>query len=216
MREFDARRRASLVQERTSQVAQTRTRFGALDTDKDQRISRTEFDASAGRVFAEGLKVLAALDDGSDASLRASDRNALVPSSHSAEGFLTLYDVDADGQVSRSEFDARRGEQFARTDTDKDGTLTASEYLTEFEARIDTRKAELEKTPDIQSRVRFGALDADKDGRMTFAEYQVSGKRLFDSADRSKDGIVNTDDAKLPPPVRPTRAGEGTANQNTK
>lgn len=216
VREFDARRRASLAQERTSQLAQTRTRFDALDANKDDAIARAEFDASGERVFAEGRKVLAALDDGSDASLRTRDRNSLVPSSHTAEGFLSIYDVDADGQVSRSEFDARRGEQFARSDTDKDGSLAASEYLAEFEARIDARidarKAELEKTPDTQTRVRFAALDGDKDGRMTFAEYQLSGKRLFDSADRSKDGIVNADDAKLPPPVRRARAGEGTAN----
>ena len=216
VREFAARRRASLVQERASQVTQTKTRFDALDTDKDGSIARDEFDASGERVFADGRKVLAALDDGSDAGLRARDRNALVPSSHTAEGFLALYDANQDGQVPRGEFDARRSEQFARTDADKDGMLAFAEYLAEFEARIDTRMADLAKTPDNQTRVRFGALDADKDARMTFAEYQVSGKRLFDGADRSKDGIVNADDAKLPPPAQPARAGEGTAKTTEK
>ena len=77
---------------------------------------------------------------------------------------------------------------------------------------MDARMAELAKLPDTQSRVRYGALDTDKDGRMTFAEYQVSGKRTFDAADRNKDGIVDAVDAALPPPAKPVRAGEGSAN----
>ncbi|MFT4179521.1 MAG: EF-hand domain-containing protein [Thermomonas sp.] len=201
--EYETRRIENLKRERDGQVAQTQTRFAALDKDKDGVIARAEFDASGERVYAEGQKVLAALDDGSDTALRARDRNALAPTSHTAEGFLALYDANSDGQVPRAEFDAKRDEQFTRTDANGNGTIDASEYQAEFEARMDARMAELAKVPDTQSRVRFAALDADKDGAMTFAEYQVSGKRLFDAADRNHDGTVDAQDAKLPPPERP-------------
>lgn len=212
VREFDTRRMQTLQRERDSQAEQTRTRFAALDTNKDGTISRAEFAASGERVFIEGGKVLAALEDGSDTALRARNRNALAPTSHTAEGFLALYDTNSDGQVTRAEFDAHRNEQFARTDANGNGHIDASEYHAEFEARMDARMAELAKLPDTQSRVRYGALDTDKDGRMTFAEYQVSGKRTFDAADRNKDGIVDAVDAALPPPAKPVRAGEGSAN----
>ncbi|MDG2533270.1 hypothetical protein P6144_06400 [Sphingomonas sp. HITSZ_GF] len=41
------------AEERTRQIRQTHVRFGALDTNKDGRIDRAEYDAIAGRTFAE-------------------------------------------------------------------------------------------------------------------------------------------------------------------
>lgn len=197
--EFAARSRNAMEQERASQIKQTRVRFDALDADKDGKVSRAEFDASGERVFADGNKALAALDDGSDAALRTRGGGLLgLPDSHTAEGFLALYDADKDGLVSHAEFAARRGEQFARTDADGDGALSPDEYLAEFKARLDARVAERGKTPDTQTRVRFRSLDKDNDGKMTFAEYQVSGKRMFDAADRNHDGVVDAADARLP------------------
>ncbi|QNN46121.1 EF-hand domain-containing protein [Thermomonas brevis] len=216
--EFAARSREAVAQERTSQLAQTRVRFDALDTDKDGRISRTEFDASGERVFTEGSKTLTALDDGSDTSLRARGGGMLgLPDSHTAEGFLALYDTNKDGLVSHEEFAARRDEQFARTDADKDGALSPDEYLAEFTARLDARIAERGKAPDTQTRVRFRSLDKDNDGKMTFAEYQVSGKRMFDAADRSHDGIVDATDATLPAaPVQHAGLQQQTPARKTK
>lgn len=209
--EFDIRRNKDLQQQRAGQVTMTQTRFAALDGDKDGQIARAEFDASGERVFAQGQKTLAALDDGSDTALRPRSRASLMPTSHTAEGFLGLYDVDGDGEVARAEFDARRGAQFTRTDSNGDGALDVAEYLTEFQTRLEARIAELANAPDTQSRVRFRSLDADKDTRMTFAEYQVSGKRMFVTADRNHSGIVDADDAKLPPPPHAPRDGRNNA-----
>lgn len=216
--EFDDRMRQALEQGRAEQVEQTRRRFAALDADKDGKVSRAEFDASGERVFAEGQKAWAeqagdakATDGRTPEAAARSDRNRSglsLPSSHTREGFLELFDRNGDGKVDRAEFDAARAEQFARTDGDRSGDLGQDEYLAEYEDRLDRRIATLSGGSDKQTRVRFGALDTDKDGKLTFAEYQASGKRTFDAADRNQDGVVDAADARLPAPPRPrTQAG---------
>jgi Ca2+-binding EF-hand superfamily protein len=214
VQEFEDRMREEMEQGRGEQVEQTRRRFAALDTDKNGQVSRAEFDASGERVWSEGQKALAgrkdAKDDGSktEAAAERFDRrpNRLaLPSSHTAEGFLALYDGNGDGKVERSEFDRARNEQFARTDADRNGRLSQDEYLAEYEDRLDRHIATQTGGSDKQTRVRFGALDTDKDGKMTFAEYQASGKRTFDAADRNHDGVVDSADTKLPPPARTER-----------
>ncbi|MFT4249695.1 MAG: EF-hand domain-containing protein [Pseudomonas sp.] len=220
VREFDARMAQELERERAGQIEQTRARFAALDADKDGKVSRKEFDAAGERTWQSGQRVLADKAGGKrkaeagytpgEAKTASSaqrfdnaGRNRLgMPSSHSAEGFLALYDGNGDGKIDRAEFDAARTEQFARTDTDADGALDLDEYLAEYETRLDRRIAALTQGGDRQVYVRFGVLDADKDGKMTFAEYQVSGKHLFDTADRNHDGAVDAADAALPPPPR--------------
>ncbi|HBK46017.1 MAG TPA: hypothetical protein DDZ67_06175, partial [Xanthomonadaceae bacterium] len=210
VQEFEDRMREQLEQERAAQVEQTRVRFAALDSDKDGKVSRREFDAAGEKTWEGGQRALAAKarpapDDKAGSVARFDDAGGrlAMPTSHSAEGFLALYDDNGDGKVDRAEFDRSRDAQFARSDTDRDGLLSVEEYLAEFEDRLDRRIATLTQGGDRQVRVRFGVLDADKDGRMTFAEYQASGKRTFDLADRNHDGVVDEADARLPPPPRP-------------
>ncbi|WP_369977238.1 EF-hand domain-containing protein [Xanthomonas bundabergensis] len=219
VREFDERMAMEIDRERVALVEQTRARFAALDTDKDGQISRAEFDATGEDTWKAGQNVLAARGNGKHkdeaAQTGTAPRTAAgaqrfdnrsrsrldMPTSHTAEGFLALYDGNGDGKVDRAEFQQARDAQFARTDSNGDGRLALEEYLGEFETRVDRRAAALDQGEDRQVHVRFGVLDADKDGRMTFAEYQVSGKRLFETADRNKDGTVDAADAKVAPPA---------------
>jgi len=223
VQEFEDRMREEMEQGRGEQVEQTQRRFTALDSNKEGHVSRTEFDASGERVWTEGQKALTgkteAEEDGektTEAAARFDRRpNRLaLPSSHTAEGFLALYDGNGDGKAERGEFDQARATQFARTDTNGDGRLGQDEYLAEYEARLDRHIATQTGGSDKQTRVRFGALDTDKDGKMTFAEYQVSGKRMFDAADRSHDGVVDAADAKLPAPARAERPASATPAGN--
>lgn len=218
VQEFADRVQRQVEQERAGQLAQTRTRFAAIDTDKDGRISRAEFDATGEKTWQSGQRALAQAagearpgkaggtgkGNGKGSAAGFDDRRGLLamPTSHSAEGFLALYDSNGDGKVDRTEYERARDAQFARSDRDHDGKIDQDEYLAEYEDRLDRRIALLEDGEDKQAHVRFGVLDTDKDGKMTFAEYQASGKRLFDTADRNHDGTVDAADAQLPPPKR--------------
>lgn len=218
-REFAARKAQQIARERSAQVEQTGSRFAALDADKNATVSRQEFDASGERTWDAGQRALArkvnpeqgyapgeAKTTASAARFDNASGNRLgMPSSHSAEGFVVLYDDDGDDKVERAEFDRVREQQFVRTDRNRDGVLDQDEYLAEYEARLDERIADMNRGEDRQAHVRFGVLDTDKNGKMTFAEYQVSGKRLFDTADRSHDGRIDAADAKLPAPPRARR-----------
>ncbi|WMJ69436.1 EF-hand domain-containing protein [Stenotrophomonas sp. 24(2023)] len=215
VREFSERMAAEVERERAGLMEQARSRFAQLGPGTDGLVSRSAFDAAGEKTWQAAQKRLASQDRTGTPAARGTERTAAgaqrfdngprsrlnLPSSHSAEGFLELYDSNGDGTVDKAEFQRVRDAQFTRTDSNGDGRLSANEYLAEFESRIDRRAATLDQGEDRQAHVRFGVLDADKDGAMTFAEYQVSGKRLFDTADRNKDGVVDAADAALPAPA---------------
>lgn len=200
LQRFDAR----LATARAGHLKQTDTRFKALDRDKDGVISRAEFDAAGERTWTGYEKV----QESTREEAAATSRDPLkMPTSHTANGMLELYDSNKDGVVDRAEFDAARAATFAATDADGNGSLTLAEYTAEFEQRLDQQRVRVRADAERQARVRFGALDTDKDGRMTFAEYQASGKRMFTRADSNGDGVV---DARDPEP----KAGAHSANGN--
>ena len=72
---------------------------------------------------------------------------------------LLAMDSNADGKLTRSEFDAGQRTRFAEIDTNKDGTATPEE----FKAFHDANRAEM-------SKVRFNAVDTDKNGQLSQAE----------------------------------------------
>lgn len=68
-----------------------------------------------------------------------------MPTTHSVEGMLALYDSNKDGVVSRKEYDAGRAAQFAATDANGDGQLSYDEYVAEFAARLDKQISQIGK-----------------------------------------------------------------------
>lgn len=200
LQRFDVR----LADARTGHLRQTDIRFKALDRDGNGAISRAEYDAAGERTWA-GYE---ASQNATQETAAASSRDPLkMPTSHTANGMLELYDRNQDGAVDRDEFDAVRAAGFAATDADGNGTLSLAEYTAEFSGRLEQQRQRVRADAARQARVRFASLDKDTDGRMTFAEYQLSGKRMFDRADSNGDGIV---DARDPEPV----AGAHSANGN--
>ncbi len=211
--EYAARLEQQLEQERKAHIEQTKARFGSLDKDKDGFISRAEYQASGDRLFAhldkEGRGVIE--ESASETTRAPANRSMLaMPTSHSVKGFLEIYDEDADGRVTRAEFDQQRGAAFEETDSDGDGRLSFAEYLEEFSARLDRQAESVRQRQLRQAGVRFGVIDTSKDKRIDREEYWAVGQRTFEFWDTNNDGVVNDADA-LPQPRQGRRTGGAAA-----
>ncbi len=124
---------------------------------------------------------------------------------HDGNEFISAFDADHDGRLTRAEYDAGRSARFAATDTDRDGALSETEYVGEYTARLEQRlarstdpedrKTEERQRQTRQAHVRFGVLDGDHDKRISRAEYDGVGSRSFDEQDSDRDGIVTNVDA---------------------
>jgi hypothetical protein len=127
-----------------------------------------------------------------------------VAASYARDTFIKEQDQDGDGSVSKDEFAATRQIQFARTDTDKNGTLSHDEYVGDYKSRLEKSLSTSTLTPEKkdeehmrqmrQAEVRFGVLDSDKSGAITAAEFAYSGWRMFTTHDSNNDGVVSAAD----------------------
>ncbi|NBC36160.1 signal transduction protein [Novosphingobium sp. FSY-8] len=88
-------------------------------------------------------------------------------------------DTNGDGQVTRVELIARRGQQFERLDRNQDGHSTLDEIPALFRGRFE---------PAFQLLLR--EFDANHDGKISRAEFINGPTRGFDLADANHDGIV--------------------------
>ncbi|UAL08990.1 EF-hand domain-containing protein [Caulobacter segnis] len=124
--------------------------------------------------------------------------------SHARDTFIKEQDQNGDGVVSKDEFAATRAIQFAKTDADKNGTLSQAEYVGEFKARLEKKLAADERASEKkeeervrqmrQADVRFNVLDSDKSSAITRAEFDYSGWRMFSHHDTNNDGTVSAAD----------------------
>src|SRR4051812_4534493 len=90
-----------------------------VDSDKDGKISKAEFDA-------EGSKLFAKLDENSDGKIGSSE----MPQRHAAKFGAHMFDridADQDGKVTKAEFQAAGDKMFQRMDKNGDGTIEKSE-----------------------------------------------------------------------------------------
>jgi hypothetical protein len=77
---------------------------------------------------------------------------------------LLEFDANADGRLTRAEFDAAQKARFDRIDANEDGSATPEEARAGQEAMARERMAEAQKA-------RFTALDTDKNGQLSQAEF---------------------------------------------
>jgi Ca2+-binding EF-hand superfamily protein len=90
-----------------------------VDTDKDGKISKAEFDA-------EGSKLFAKLDENSDGKITESE----MPQRHWARFGGKMFDrmdADQDGKVTKAEFEAAGQKLFQRMDKNGDGIIEKDE-----------------------------------------------------------------------------------------
>ncbi|MEM7707464.1 MAG: hypothetical protein AAF358_18045 [Pseudomonadota bacterium] len=217
--EWEDRMDAQLELDRRARVKQAEVRFGAMDKNDNDVMEWEEYAASGDRMFTrrdtnEDL-VVDAMDPPSsyswtpkpDSELTAEElqqrrdrqiayaRNMLeMPTTHNLEGMMVKYDQNADERIDREEFDVKRRADFDHTDFDGNGVLTAEEYVSEFEDRMDEAIESFRVSSIKQSKRRFESLDDDASGEMSFAEYRESGNRIFARYDVSGDGYIAQED----------------------
>jgi Ca2+-binding EF-hand superfamily protein len=119
-----------------------------------------------------------------------------LAASHDLATFVSEYDLDKDGKVSKEEFLDARQQRFTATDANHDQGVSQHEYAEEYRVRLMATKPEPEKAQRQlkQVDVRFKALDSNKDGRISFAEYSYSGWRMYAEHDYDRDGAVSLAD----------------------
>lgn len=158
---------AQLSAERAGHLRQTHVRFNSLDKDENGYVSWEEFKRSGdrafehldtnkdGRISAEDPAPARRSEDTRTEEQKAADaaqprpvRTApllRMPSTHSMQGLLALYDSNNDGEVSKEEYDQGRRAQFDAVDANGDNQLSYDEYLNEYASRLDKRIAEVKK-----------------------------------------------------------------------
>ena len=124
---------------------------------------------------------------------------------HGLDAFLGSYDADRDGKVTRAEYDAIREQRFRTADTNGDGVLSETEYVAEFEARLQRQYAAEGRQRDKayadnikQAHERFRIVNRARDGRFTRAEDQGIADKTFKDLDTNGDGVVSRDDPQRP------------------
>ncbi len=97
-------------------------------------------------------------------------------------------DADGDGQVSRQELLASRGDMFTKLDQNADGVLSDADRR-----KSRPRLASIQNARIEQIRKEF---DADANGEVSKQEFVNGPTPLFDRADANADGFVTTTEAK--------------------
>ena len=196
--DYAARLEKQINEERKVQVNQTVIRFAAVDENSDGKIVFSEFKDSGEILFTyldekeTGVINRKTPEPEEDGNV---DRSVIaMPSTHSVKGFLEIYDLDGNGEVTRSEFDAERKTKFELTDTNHDGWLNADEYQIEFENRLDQQAKKVRATQIKQAHLSFATLDADKNSQVTVQEFNLAGNNIFNKWDLNNDGWVNNND----------------------
>ncbi len=215
--EYADRLDQALANDRAGQIKQTEVRFAALDKNKNQLISRAEYDATGERGFAfldtnqdgvinqadpapkprERAKPTAAQEARQQPQpIRPAVNQTLkMPTSHDLAGMLAMYDQNQDQAVSKTEYLAQRDASFAKTDVDHNGNLSSAEYLDEFVDRLDQQVARVRAAQLQQATVRFASLDRNHDQWLSEAEYQQSGLRTFSRWDSDQNREVTLQEA---------------------
>jgi Ca2+-binding EF-hand superfamily protein len=86
---------------------------------------------------------------------------------HGPAGFgLLEFDANADGKLTKAEFDTAQRAHFDQMDANKDGFFTPEEV----QASLRARRADMEKQ-------RFAALDTDKNGQLSQPEFEAARER---------------------------------------
>ena len=112
---------------------------------------------------------------------------------HRPEGFFARLDTDGDGAVSHEEFDGP-DDHFQHLDRDGDGFINGDE----------APRRPPPRHGDGRSESFITRLDRDGDAQVSLDEFAGPDDH-FDHMDRNGDGFIDSSEAPVGPPERPTR-----------
>lgn len=98
-------------------------------------------------------------------------------------------DANADGLISRKEFDAHRKATFSEADADGSGGLNLDELTAMHEKRRAEHRAAMRER-------MFKHVDTDGSGEIGAEEFDAMGDKRFSRMDADSDGSVAPDEAK--------------------
>ncbi len=100
-------------------------------------------------------------------------------------------DANGDGEISAGEIE-NAVTALKTLDKDKNGKLTAEEFLPRFRGRGEGGRGEGGRGPGAEELVKqFMAFDKNGDGKLTRDELPERMQSLFDRADANKDGVID-------------------------
>ncbi len=178
---------------RTQRLRRLRIRrYAEIDSDRDGRIVRREYMAFGRRLFAR-------LDSSGDGKLTLSEvrsrRTLKAPpaKARQAGGLFEQLDNNRNGAISLDELLSARRIVFRRLDTDKNGTINATEFAAR-EATIAASSGQVQP-PRLalsgRASQRFLQLDRNNNGQISESEYLADGKLRFAAADRDRNGRLD-------------------------
>lgn len=98
------------------------------------------------------------------------------------EGIFERADTNSDGSVTRAEFVAARGDQFAKLDRNSDGYVDSSDAPKRLAAR---------RQKNGGADFMVGQFDTDGDGKVTRQELVDGPTLIFDRADADKNDVLD-------------------------
>ena len=125
----------------------------------------------------------AAMQPGPSGHKQQNTHQAAPPRGHGRAGqrFLSEYDLNHDGKVTRAELDQALHQQFAAAS--KGSALSKDQFTAMQGSRAETTSARA-----------FQRLDANHDGKLTLQEFSASQQKTFARMDRNGDGVITRDE----------------------